>query len=224
MKRFVLALFVALLFQFAYAQEAALEENKDIVETKIGANLNFHLGKKKNMMLSTMLRSVHNNSMKGETFLNFKGIEAEVYFQIPVMKYLGFFIDAEADVNKELDSYLCFSTGFNSTYNIGCFFVFGELKYSTCRNITYFNHDSNPHLKYKAGAGVNIVEDLCAFSSQVILPHDLSSNSIDNTEIWAKLDFKLSRSIGLMVAYAWTDEFGDSRNVHSPRVNLSYSF
>ena len=54
------------------------------------------------MMLSTMLRSVHNNSMKGETFLNFKGIEAEVYFQIPVMKYLGFFIDAEADVNKEL--------------------------------------------------------------------------------------------------------------------------
>ena len=44
MKRFVLALFVALLFQFAYAQEAALEENKDIVETKIGANLNFLLG------------------------------------------------------------------------------------------------------------------------------------------------------------------------------------
>lgn len=223
MKKLVLVLLV-LSFQYVCGQEVTQEENKNVIETKIGADLNFHMGKKKNMVLSVMLRSVHNNSMKEETALNFKGMETEMCFQIPVIKYLGFFIDVEADVNKEWASYFCFSTGFNSRYEIGRFFVFGELKYSTCRNITYFDHDKNPHLKYKAGAGFNIVKNLCAFSSQVILPHDLSANSIDNTEIWAKLDFKLSKKLGLMAAYAWTDEFGDSRNVHSPRLNISYNF
>lgn len=223
MKKLLFVLFV-LPVQYIYAHEIATQGEKDVIETKIGADLNFHFGKKKNTALSVMLRSVHNNSVKGDTFLNFRGMEAEVFFQIPLMSYLGFFIDAEADVNKEWDSYFCFSTGFNSTYDIGRFFVFGELKYSTCRNITYFNHDKNPHLKYKAGGGYNIVKNLCAFSSQIILPHDLSTNSIDNVEIWAKLDFKLSPRMGLMVAYAWTDEFGSSRNVHSPKINISYNF
>ena len=141
MKKHIIFLLFTMFSLGVSAQEADAGENSSVVETKVGACLNWNFGKEGQYLLSPSLRSVHNNRKEGSEWTGYRGMAAELYFSMPLLKYLQFFADVELDLNREAASHLTFFTGVGSSYSFGRFSVYGEFRYSSDRSLNYIDAD-----------------------------------------------------------------------------------
>lgn len=206
-----------------WAQQTPPEENECVVETKVGAELNWRFGKKKQYHLTPSIRSVHNNRKVGSSWSGYRGMAAEVSFSMPVCKYLRFFTDWELDVNEDSDTHLSMGTGVNSSYSTGRFSVGGELKYSTDRNLHYVDSDRNPHLKYKASGSIELLKNIWKFTTQITFPHSLTKNAITGLSLEGISAFTLSRHFGINCSFEWSNTFASGRDSFCPQLKAVFT-
>lgn len=216
-----LLLFLLIIPFFLWGQEES-ENNGAIIETKVGAELNWNFGKRKQFLLVPSLKSVHNNRKNGDSWASYQGMAAEVYFSMPVVKYLRFFADVELDLSETATSHTTFSTGFNSSYTIKRFSVSGEFKYSTDRSLHYVDRERDPYFKYTVAGGVYVIENIWKFSAQVMIPHCLRENAITGIDLQGISNFFITDHFGINFTMEWSDTFANGRNFFSPQLSAVF--
>ena len=223
MKKHIIFLLFTMFSLGVSAQEADAGENSSVVETKVGACLNWNFGKEGQYLLSPSLRSVHNNRKEGSEWTGYRGMAAELYFSMPLLKYLQFFADVELDLNREAASHLTFFTGVGSSYSFGRFSVYGEFRYSSDRSLNYIDADRSPYFKYKINGGVWILEDIWKLTLQATLPHSLSQNAITGISVEGISQFTLGAHFGLKCSFEWSDTFAFGQNYFCPQLTAVFN-
>lgn len=221
--RRIIFLFLLMLSLRGFAQEGGTDENTHVVETKVGVCLNWNFGKDRQYFLSPSIRSVHNNRKEGSEWTGYRGMAAEVYFSMPLWKYLQFFADVELDMNREATSHLTFFTGVGGTYSFGRFSVYGEFRYSSDRSLNYIDADRSPYFKYKINGGVWILEDIWKLTLQATLPHSLSQNAITGISVEGISQFTLGAHFGLKCSFEWSDTFASGQNYFCPQLTAVFN-
>ena len=192
--RRIIFLFLLMLSLRGFAQEGGTDENTHVVETKVGVCLNWNFGKDRQYLLSPSIRSVHNNRKEGSEWTGYRGMAAEVYFSMPLWKYLQFFADVELDMNREATSHL-----------------------------TFFMADRSPYFKYKINGGVWILEDIWKLTLQATLPHSLSQNAITGISVEGISQFTLGAHFGLKCSFEWSDTFASGQNYFCPQLTAVFN-
>lgn len=217
-----LLLFILTIPFFLSARQTP-ENNGAIVETKIGVQLNWYFGKDRKYLLSPSLRSVHNNQKKGNSWVDYQGMAAELFFSMPVFKYLGFFADAELDLSETATSHTSFSTGFSSGCTKGRFSMYGEFKFSTDRSLHYVDRERDPYFKYKISGGVYLIENIWKFTAQITIPHCLKENAITGLNLQGISNFTITKHFGVNFTMEWSDTFASGQKYYCPQLSAVFT-
>lgn len=193
------------------------------VETKIGIDFHFILGKGKKMSLNPSVRSVFSDSRSDEKMTSYQGLENELCYSFNLLKWLVLNADIELDVHGKGSTEFCYYFSAAPSYKYKRLSFFGELKLSNNRNLSYYDKAPTHYFKYIVGIGYQLVENLISLSAKATFPHNIKTNSFEKVQVKLFLLVILTNHFSFNASYQQTMDFNNTSTTYTPAFNVVYT-